>query len=688
MGEAVVEAKGALMKKQIGILFVLLVGLAGVLVENVAAQERPFTFEPSACMFPGVEAGAMSVSADDLGFECGYVTVPEEHANPDGPTIRIPVAILRAAGSNSQPDPLFLAQGGPGGDAFELFSFYLPNSSLVLDRDLVVVNQRGTIYAEPDLRCTEITDNMGQLLGMPLEPGTEDYNELLQTCYQRLVNEGVNLSAFDSVENAADMEAVRQALGYDEYNFYGVSYGTLLGLHLMRDYPEHLRSVILDGVVPTSSNFIASLPENENRVYDELFNACANDPVCVAEYPNLESRYQAVIDQLNADPATLPLTDPDTGEKAEALLDGVTFVNVMYQLLYFPEAYAMFPKLVANAEAGDFAFLERMWPLFAFDRTSSYGMYYSVVCAEDGNFEPTATSAGSVQAVSTYRPFITDKLENELQSYLDACALWPVEMLPASVDDPVVSDLPVLLMSGRFDPITPPAFAEEAAQTLSNSTHVIDPWASHSIAFNDDCVDRIMDDFLANPAQSPDASCLAVKQPVDFVPADAITVPLLGPMGQLDSGLMGQIGFSALLLLAILFAIPVWFVVWLIQSGKSNRRLLTSQEKRLRRVGRLLVVAFGFIGVLFASALTAVLFIPLIEASPMASMLAVSGSSWPIFAAAWLLVLLAMGMVVTAVFTWRQDWSVWGKLYYSFLTVCAVGYVVMLGVNGLLTVLF
>jgi pimeloyl-ACP methyl ester carboxylesterase len=667
-----------------GILLILLVGLMAVLAAGVAAQERPFTFEPAPCMFPGVEAGPMSVTADQLGFECGYVTVPEEHANPDGRTIRIPVAILRATGDNPQPDPLFLAQGGPGGDAFELFSFYLPNSSLVQDRDLVVINQRGTLYAEPDLRCTEITDNMGQLLGMPLEPGTEYYNELLQACYRRLSDEGVNLSAFDSVENAADMDAVRQALGYDEINFYGVSYGTLLGLHLMRDYPDHLRSVILDGVVPTSSNFIASLPENENRVYEELFSACANDPDCAAEYPNLESRYQALIDELNANPTTLTLTDSDTGEKAEAFLDGAALADVMYQVLYFPEAYAMFPKLVANMEAGDFAFLEQVWPLFAFDRSSSYGMYYSVVCAEDGDFDLPATDSIS----SDYPPFIADKMEDEMQSYLDACALWSVELLPDSVDDPVVSDVPVLLMSGRFDPITPPAFAEEAAQTLPNSTHVVDPWASHSIAFNNECVDGIMDEFLAKPGRPLDASCLENKQPADFVPADAITVPMLGMLGQLDNGLLIQIGASGLLLLAVLFAIPVWFVAWLTQSGKSDRRQRSRREKRLRWTGRLLAIAFGLIGMLFAVALTAVLFIPLLDAGPMASMLAVSGSSRPIFAAAWLLVLLALGMVVTAVLLWRQDGSVWGKLYYSFLALCAAGYVLLLGTNGLLTVLF
>ena len=701
------------MSKRFVILWLILLGFMGITAVDVAAQE-PFTFEPAACMFAGIDAGAMNVSPAALGFECGYVTVPEEHAHPDGATIRIPVAILRATGANPQPDPLFLVQGGPGGDAFELFSFYLPQSSLVNDRDLVVINQRGTLYAEPDLRCSEISDGMGEIVGMPLAAGTVRYNELLHACYQRLAAEGVNLSAFDSIENAKDMEAVRQALGYDAYNFYGVSYGTLLGLHLMRENPEGLRSVILDGVVPTSSNFIASLPESENRVYTELFNACAADAFCAAEYPDLANRFQTVVDGLNDNPITLTLTDADTGESYEALLDGAAFVSVMYQLLYFPEAYAIFPKVVANAEAGDFVFVEQMWPLFAFDRSTSYGMYYSVICAEDGDFDPSAssgqapsassgqaTSASSGQATSassgqatgsggeaTYPPFIADKLEEELQSYLDACALWPVELLPSSVDDPVVSDLPVLLMSGRFDPITPPSFAEEAAQTLPNSTHVVDPWASHSIAFNDDCVNRIMDDFLANPNQAVDATCLANKQPADFVPNDAFSLPMLAKLAQLDTGIMLQIGLSALLLLAILFALPVWFVAWLIQSSKSDRIPLTDSEKRLRLVGRLLVIAYGFLGVMYAMALTAVLFIPLFNVTPMASMLSVPGNTWPIFGAGWLLVLLALGMGGTAVFYWQQSWSKWRKLYYSFLTLCAVGYVVVLGVNGLLTVIF
>ncbi|PID85958.1 MAG: hypothetical protein CSB13_05305 [Chloroflexi bacterium] len=661
------------------VLLAVIIGLISVMRQTVLAQET-FVFEPAECMFPGMKE--LGLSAEKLGFECGYVTVPEEHANPDGPTIRIPVGILRATGMNPQPDPVFWVQGGPGGDAFDAFSAYLPQSPLRQDRDLVVINQRGTIYAEPDLRCTEIVDGMGEMLGMSLAEGTVYYYDLLQACHQRLETEGVNLSAFDSIENANDIEAVRQALGYDTFNFYGVSYGTLLGLHLMREHPEALRSVILDGVVPTSSNFITSLPENENRVYEELFAACAHDAACAAAYPHLEQRFRAVVDELNTNPITLTLTDPETGEKHEAWVDGAVFVDVMYQLLYFSEAYAMFPKLVANAEDGDFVFLQEVWPLLSFDRTSSYGMYYSVICAEEVDFDPAAISA------DTYPSFIANGLQDELQSYLDACKIWSVETLPASVNDPVVSDIPVLLMSGRFDPITPPNFADEAAQTLSNSTHIVDPWASHSIALKDECVDGIMQRFLMNPDAPVDVNCLEHKQPVAFVPVETMSVAVLAKINQLDPGIMVQMGVSALLLIAVLFAMPIWLVVWIIQSGKKDQLPLTSGARRVRRTGRLLVIGYGVLGMIYALALTAVLFIPLVETSPMALMLSVPSNTWPVFAAGWLLVLLAIGMVITAVLYWRQSWSVWGKLYYSFLTLCAVSYVAILGVNGLLTIIF
>jgi len=163
---------------------VALVLLVAPLVTSLAAAQSSSIFAPAECWFekpvpflPGPE------------FECGYVTVPERHDNPDGPTIKIPVAVSRAQSENPRPDPLFLAQGGPGGDAFEVFSIMLGASSVWRDRDVVIFNQRGTRYAQPDLSCTESFDAAADLLEMDQEDEDKESLALVQACYDRLVAE-------------------------------------------------------------------------------------------------------------------------------------------------------------------------------------------------------------------------------------------------------------------------------------------------------------------------------------------------------------------------------------------------------------------------------------------------------------------------------------------------------------------
>ena len=151
-------------------LFALLLVPAG----RAAAQDEPGTFIPSACMFEGIDLGLATLDGESLGFECGYVVAPVRHAEPDGPTLRLPVAIRRAAGG--APDPLLLAQGGPGGDAFEVYSLLAPSTPFAADRDIVIFNQRGTPYAEPDLSCPETEAALRDILAADAEEGDRLYN--------------------------------------------------------------------------------------------------------------------------------------------------------------------------------------------------------------------------------------------------------------------------------------------------------------------------------------------------------------------------------------------------------------------------------------------------------------------------------------------------------------------------------
>ena len=658
----------------VALLLVLLAAPAG----PVAAQDTPGAFIPAPCMFEGIELGPTTLDGAALGFECGYVVVPLRHAEPDGATIRLPVAVRRATAG--APDPLLLAQGGPGGDAFKVFSILVqPTGDLSTSRDIVIFNQRGTPYAEPELTCPETDAALADILAADSEEGERLYNEAMAACYDRLLAEGIDLSAFNSLENAADVPLIARALGYDEYNFYGVSYGTLLGLHLMRNHPEGLRSVILDSVVPPDVNFLSEIAASEDRVFGEVFAACAADPACAAAYPNLEARFYALVAQYDQLPVDMTLTDPETGQSYDTYLDGRGLRSVLYQLLYVPRMAAVLPSVIANIEAGDLRYLEAMWPLLVFDQLVAEGMYNSVICAEDADIDVAAVPLDGV------RPEIAATAVDSLQSIIDGCARWQVEPLPPSVDDPVVSDIPTLLLSGRFDPVTPPAFAAVAAVGLSNATNLVDPTAAHGVAFQNDCINGIILDFLADPSAPPDSSCLAAAEPLDFVPPDAVTLPLLADVNQLRPRVLVAFGVAAVLLLVVLSPFLLWPIVYLVRVFGDKPEARAAADRRVRWLGRGLLLAFGALALVFSVGLLGFVVAAVADLT-LATALALPGAAAPLLWLPIILLALAVAAVVALVLMWRRpgSGSLPGKVYHTIVAVCAVVLVVLIATQGLL----
>ena len=657
---------------------VLLVGTAVSTHALPATQQTIGQFTPSDCS--EIDLGVDFVSPAILGFECGYVTVPEQHSQPEGPTIQIPVAVLAAQSMTAQPDPLFIAQGGPGGDAFAVYALLAPNTPTAVSRDLVIFNQRGTLYSQPDLLCEELWDSVPDLLRSSDEEASQISDQAITDCYQRLQNEGINLSAYDSLENAADIELIRQALGYDTYNFYGVSYGTLLGLHLMNSQPPALRSVILDSVVPTQTNFALQIPYSENRAYDEYFAFCAADTVCSELYPDLEERLTAVYERLNENPATIRLRDDETGRTVRATIDGDDMRSIIFQLFYLRDFYAIFPRVVADLEAENYQYIQTFYPLFAFDRTLSNGMYFSVFCAEEGNFSTDELDLAGI------RPFIANQSRAELDELLKSCQLWEVEPLPASANDPVQSSIPTLLLSGRFDPITPPPFADEAALTLPNGYHFVDPTGSHGNAFSGHaCVDQIVANFLNNPDTAPNGSCLEEATYAGVVPDGVIQVPRLLDIANFETGALVQFGLFLLFSLLLLSGVVLWPLVFLIRRLRERPKTAVAHPTA-RLVSRLLVIVIGIMGLLFIGGFV-INIVQLFENNALLLYSAFPASARLLFLLPLLMLLLAGVAVALLIRSW-SDASVWGKVFHGLLIVCLVGNSVILFTLRLVEPLF
>lgn len=664
-------------------VFLILVGLLPAPAASAApasaalrSQAVPY-YEPAKCTFkmiPGVQEGR--------DVECGFLTVPLHYADPQGPTIQLAVAVIKSLSPNKAADPIVFAQGGPGGSTIDYYTKVLFTSRLRAERDLILFDQRGTLYSKPALVCPEVMDEtiktLNQVLGV--DESNQVFNQAMMTCRARLEKEGIDLSAFNSVENAHDVNSLRVALGLDKINLYGVSYGTLLALHTIREHPEALRSVVIDSVVPPQTNFIAQAPFSEDRAFTELFTACASDARCSAAYPNLEKTFFDLIQRLGEKPATLRLKDADTGKTYDSKMDGNTFLSYVFQIMYASDFIPILPRMIQDTANGRYASLERIATLLVFDRSMSYGMYFSVACAEDGNFDPSQLD------YSTIRPQIAKDERVGNQYFVQLCKDWKVTRLDPKTDDPVVSDLPTLVFNGRFDPITPAKNGEEAAKTLSNSFVYTFPNTAHGALTSSACVDEIMLQFIRDPQAKPDSSCIAQIPPVHFlVPGEVIDLPVVPLLANLETGAVVQTILLALLVMFLLSALLVYPILWIVRLVRKTPRAPLSAGMRLAPWAAALA---GLIALVFCVALLAALVSVIASNNLMILYLGVPGSIRWIFFLPPLIVLLTLGMAAAAVMSWvRRSWKVGERVYFSLLTAAALGIVVLLAITGSLTAL-
>jgi len=635
---------------------------------------------PALAAPPPVRAGVFEetpCSVDMLKLEeasgtvtCGTLTVPEKHSNLDGPTIQLGVVIIHSVSDAPASDPLVLLQGGPGGSTIDTYAMpMLGQIDIRAERDIILFDQRGTMHSQPFLFCPESLVYTQETLDKDLS-AEEDVARSVDAelaCRDRLRSEGVDLSAFNSLENAADIESLRLALGYERINLYGVSYGTLLTQHFMRQFPHSLRSVILDAVVPTQTNFITQIPHTMDRAYKNLFRACAEDPECSANYPDLERVFFSLVAELNQKPLHIPLTDPETNRAYQWRFDGDDLIETIFQLLYSTEILPALPMLIYDIKAGQTDFLSSIMPLLIFDRTMSDGMYNSVMCAEDSDFSAADMAVGGVR---------TEFVGNNLiyaEAFKSLCRQWGAPDLGAEVDAPVTSAVPSLVLSGQFDPITPPDFGSAVAQNLPNSYAYTFPNTGHGAFLSSQCADQIILDFLDSPTSTPDATCIEQESGVPFILAkDILTTPAMNKVLGLFDGRywMGAVvlGLSLMFLLSVFV---VWPLAWLIRTLMDRPPV---NRPPWGWAALLLVLTVGAIGVLFLTGLTALIItVAFVNENEMFLLIGAPRAWGPLFALPILAAGATLGVLIFALLSWRGGyWSIWRRLYYSLLALSAL----------------
>ena len=478
------------------LLVVLL--LAGC-APSAVVPERTADLALTECRIPGVRAAA----------RCGTWTVPENPDQPDGRTIDLKVVVQPATDRPVASDPVFFLAGGPGQGATEVMARVPFLWDTNKHRDVVWVDMRGT-GGSNKLTCPppDPTDLAARL---ELDAGLEEIDDCLAAL-------DADTTQYTTPRLVADLDAVRAALGYDVINLYGGSYGTRLGLAYIAAHEDRVRSAVLDGLAPYAMKLFLTFGEDGKAALDRVFAACVADPSCAEAFPNLEARFWPWLDGLRpADgnpPTTVTVRDPRTGHRTLDLpLDRDGVASAIRGLLYGTEMASLLPLALHQAIEGDPEALISQALILGdgMEESMAPGLMMSVACAED-----VARITDADRAALASEPFLGTAL---LDMVIASCERWNVGTVPDSLFDPVTSDVPILLLSGAEDPVTPERWAAEAAKTLSNATSLTVPATGH-IASNAGCAPEHLADFYEdpNPAMSHDFSCLQdIERPPFFV---------------------------------------------------------------------------------------------------------------------------------------------------------------------------
>tara|TARA_R110000796_G_scaffold18425_3_gene55724 strand:- start:59 stop:1678 length:1620 start_codon:yes stop_codon:yes gene_type:complete len=416
---------------------------------NVAAPAKT-----SACYLDGL----------DEQLQCGKITVSENPQLPDGKQIDIHFAILPAI-KNTHPNEALLAiAGGPGQSAIENATFFNRMLTKVRQqRDILLIDQRGTGKSNI-LSCD---DDTTELLSM-----NDDDLDIIAMTEKCLGQIDADVSQYGSNTALTDFEAVREYLGYQKLHLYGISYGTRMAQLYMRHYPEALLTVTLDGVVPMQQSVVA-IGDSIERGLNVLWRDCKSTPACQQQFPDLADEYNKVDQLLATAPISQQVRDPQTDELSEFLLTRSKFSGAIRMAMYMANIRALIPHAIHQAAQGNYQPILGIYTLTADSTGIAMGMHASVVCGEDIH---RITDQMRKDAKESYIS------GNMLEGLEKTCQAWPIPQVDDNFSEPILSDIPTLLLSGELDPATPPNWGALAQEKLTKSKHFIAPYATHGVA--------------------------------------------------------------------------------------------------------------------------------------------------------------------------------------------------------------
>lgn len=468
------------MLRRLGILFV-----AALAVVGCTPKQEPLTlgYHKQTC-------GALYAGLKQT-VECGTMVVEETRGAKNGRLVDLPVVIVRASATDKKNDPVIFLHGGPGGSVVDSVAARLRRSPSVItdDRDWIFFDQRGTGQSNPSLDCGQapLSD-----AGVTSDAGVAE----LQTCMKNWQAKGVDLTQYNSAVIAKDIHDLRAALGITTYNLYGGSYGTRVAMAVMQHDPADLRAVVLNSTWPPEANATKPLPALVSREVRQVLGYCAKDIACNGRYPDLEKRLDARMTDWLAAPAIAQDGTTYTADEMGAfLLDDIYSDNGARRL----------PMTIDTVLKGDYSALGDFVKVQA---GYTEGQFFTTLCNEEFSFE-------DVKAITDDQGTdpIAAAVAHDTRRFFPVCQAFNPGKPDPMENQPVVSDIPVLMMSADIDAGCPAELSDASVKTLSHGKNYFFPNRTHTIAGGSQCAHDLVVQFLDKADPNVDASCIKTDRP-------------------------------------------------------------------------------------------------------------------------------------------------------------------------------
>ncbi len=463
--------------KKILLILIGLCLLVPVLAGAQQASTRPVYQKLKPCKVERIEEEVL----------CGTMPVWENRTTKSGRKIDLYMVVLPALSPTPVPDPVFYLSGGPGyGSAGAAAGLAQYLAEVRKQRDIVLVDQRGIGKSHP-LYCglpggeNDLQSYMRTLFPM----------DVLRACLPKLAAEA-DLTQYTTPVAMDDLDDVRAWLGYERINLFGGSYGTRAAQAYMRQHPDRVRSALLSGVIVMDAKMPFYHARKAQEAIEKLFDDCAAEESCRAAFPDLRGDLKKVIARLKQGPVQQTIKDPKTGKPVELSIPLGAFTTTLRSMQYSPFLSVRIPLYIHRAAQGDFGPMMRMTIEDRTDPHWNIGAYLSITCAEDvARIDPREVPA---IIADTYQG------DDRIRDQIEACSFWPKAQVPEDFFKPVESVIPTLLLTGWFDPATPPEWAVEVQRHLPNSLNVVVRDGAHGTGglSHGECNSKLVNDFIAN----------------------------------------------------------------------------------------------------------------------------------------------------------------------------------------------